>query len=117
MHGDMVRFMAPDLIPRLVFAGVMCIFLVVHVCRMNPDNSAADVSNLLIPSNVIEALSATSIDRKDPYAISSIDAESKVRGTIYEVNHVVRGVDGEPMLRESRSRNNEAGHFANTSGV
>lgn len=40
-----------------------------------------------------------------------------MRGTIYEVNHVVRSVYGEPMLRESRSRNNEARHFANSSGM
>ena len=49
--------------------------------------------------------------------VSRVGAQPKVRGSIYEVNHLVRSLDGESMLSESRSRSNEASHFANTLGM
>jgi hypothetical protein len=46
MHGDMVRFIALDLVLWLVLAGVMGVPLVIHVLRMDLDNPAADLSGL-----------------------------------------------------------------------
>ena len=53
MHGDMVRFIAFDLVLWLVLAGMVRVPLVIHVRRMDLDNPAADVSGLGIPGDVI----------------------------------------------------------------
>jgi hypothetical protein len=53
MHGDVVRFIAFDLILRFIRAGVVRVSLVVDVVCMDLDNPAADMSRLGIPGNMI----------------------------------------------------------------
>ena len=53
MHGDMVRFVAFDLILRFIWAGVMCMSLVIDGLGVDLDNPAADLPRFGIPRNVV----------------------------------------------------------------
>ena len=53
MHGDVVCFVALDLILRLAFRGVMRVPFIVHVSRMDLYDSAADMAGLGVPGHMI----------------------------------------------------------------
>lgn len=60
MHRDVVRFIAFDLVLRLVVTGVMGVSLVVDILCVDLDNPATDMSGLGIPGDVIADFEAFS---------------------------------------------------------
>jgi hypothetical protein len=53
VHGDVVGFVALDLVLRIIFRAVMYIALEVYVARMFPDDNAFNVTGFGVPSDMV----------------------------------------------------------------
>src|SRR5690242_19291574 len=51
--GDVIRFIAPDLVLRFVLAGAVRVSLVIEILCVNLDDPAAHLPGLRIPAHVI----------------------------------------------------------------
>ena len=53
VHGDVISFVALDLILRITFSGVMHVTFVLHVVRVYLDDIAFNVSGFGVPSDMV----------------------------------------------------------------
>ena len=53
VHGNVISFVAPDLILRITFSSVMHVTLVLHVLRVFPDDNSFNVSGFGVPSDMV----------------------------------------------------------------
>jgi hypothetical protein len=53
VHGDVISFVALDLILRITFSGVMHVTFVLHVLRVFIDDNAFNISGFGVPSDMV----------------------------------------------------------------